>query len=111
MSAHSFNPDSDDEDGGQPEASNKGESSNVSGTESEEKEDVQPPLAKEKRSASEQLVWTEMNRWHRIDSMDAENLIFIRRELKNTTAVRDYCIFRVLTRKMTMEIFNSRAVG
>ena len=81
MSAHSFNPDSDDEDGGQPEASNKGESSNVSGTESEEKEDVQPPLAKKKRAASKQRQWTEMNRWLRNDATDAEHLIFIRREL------------------------------
>ena len=81
MSARSLNPDSDDEDGVQPEARNVGESSSQSGTESEEEEDVQPPPAKKKRAASEQRVWTEINRWHRIDSTDAEILIFIRREL------------------------------
>ena len=85
MSARTFNPESDDEDGSQPEARNEGESSNQSGTEtsseSEEEEDVQPPPAKKKRAASEQRVWTEINRWHRIDSTDAEILIFIRREL------------------------------
>ena len=81
MSTRTFNPESDDEDGSQPEARNEGESSNQSGTESEEEEDAQPPPAKKKRAASEQRVWTEMNRWHRIDSTDAEILIFIRREL------------------------------
>ena len=48
-SARSFNPDSDDEDGGQPEASNQGDSSNEpgsAGTESEAEEDMQPPQAK-----------------------------------------------------------------
>ena len=63
-SARSFNPDSDDEDGGHPEARNDGESSDQSGTESEEEEDVQPPQAEKKRAASEQRVWAEMNRWH-----------------------------------------------
>ena len=71
MSARSLNPDSDDEDGVQPEARNVGESSSQSGTESEEEEDVQPPPAKKKRAASEQRVWTEINRWHSIDSTDA----------------------------------------
>ena len=82
MSARSFNPESDDEVGGQPAASNEGENSNESGTESEEEaEDVQPPPAKKKRAASEQREWTEMNRWLSNDTTDAEILIFIRREL------------------------------
>ena len=81
MSARSFNPESDDQDADQQEARNDGESSNQSGNESKQEEDVQPQPAKKKRSASEQRVWTEMNRWHRIDSTDAEILIFIRREL------------------------------
>ena len=46
------------------------------------REDVQPPPAKKKCAASEQQVWTEMNRWHSINAAaDAEILIFIRREL------------------------------
>ena len=81
MSARNFNPDNDDEDGGQPQASNEGESCNQSGTESEDEKDVQPPPAKKKRAAYEPRVWTELNRWHRIDATDEEILIFIRREL------------------------------
>ena len=48
MSARSFNPDNDDEDGGHPEARNEGERFNESGTGSEEEEDLQPPPAKKK---------------------------------------------------------------
>ena len=80
-SARSFNPESDDEDCDQPEARNDGESSNQSGTESEQKKDVQPPLAKKKCATSKQRVWSEINRWHRIYSTDADFLIFFRREL------------------------------
>ena len=70
MSARSFNPDSDHEDGCQPQASNEGESCNESGTDIEHEEDVQPPQAKKKRAASEGLLsgqgWGWMAVWKRI---------------------------------------------
>ena len=81
MFARSFNLDSDDEDGGQPQASNEGDSCNESGTESDDEEDVKPPPAKKKRAASEPRVWTEMNCWHSIDATDEFFLIFVLRKI------------------------------